>query len=201
MKHVTIHSQSINDRNIRQEQLEVLATIPHFGNFSIVIGILLIALGCIGILLPGFMALEATLIIASLLIVGSVFWLVHAFNYKSYGWAQWLKPLILLVTGGLMLFYPMNGVAVIGLLLLVYLILDAFGSFTFAYMIRPLLGWGWMVFNGVTSLALAILFLIGWPESTLVIVGLYISISLFFDGWALFYMGWMRRKLSVMQPH
>ncbi|MEH6456535.1 MAG: DUF308 domain-containing protein [Cocleimonas sp.] len=197
MTNITANSDKTKKDKTRQEQLEVLAIIPHFGSYSITIGILLIMLGCIGILLPGFIALEATLIIASLLIVGSIFWLVHAYNYKSYGWAHWLKPLILLFTGGLMLFYPMNGVAIIGLLLVVYLILDALGSFTFAYMAHPVIGWGWMVFNGITSLALAILFLIGWPESTLVIVGLYISISLFFDGWALLYMGWMQSKLST----
>ena len=122
---------------------------------------------------------------------------MHAFKYKLFGWAEWLKPLLLLVTGILMLVYPMSGVAAIGVLLVIYLILSALGSFTFAYMVRPLAGWGWMVFNGVTSLALAILFLIGWPESSILIIGLYISISLFFDGWALLYMGWMQRKLNA----
>jgi len=203
MKHITINNDSTidtsTDSKIRQEQLEVMATLPSFGNYSIIIGVLLIIAGCIGVLLPEFVALEATILIAGLLIVGSIFWLVHAFKYKLYGWAQWLKPLILLVTGGMMLFYPIGGVVAIGVLLVIYLILDAFGSFTFAYMLRPLTGWGWMIFNGVTSLALAILFLIGWPESTLVIVGLYISISLFFDGWALLYMGWMQRKLNTQE--
>ncbi len=199
MKHITINSDTTIGDKTRQEQLEVMVTLPSFGNYSIIIGVLLIIAGCIGVLLPEFVALEATILIAGLLMVGSIFWLVHAFKYKLYGWAQWLKPLLLLVTGGLMLFYPMNGVAIIGLLLVIYLIMDAFGSFTFAYMVRPLTGWGWMVFNGVTSLALAVLFLIGWPESTLVIVGLYISISLFFDGWALLYMGWMQRKLNTQE--
>ncbi len=196
MKHTSKKSGETQDANTRQEQLEVMAIIPHFGSFSIITGILLIAVGCIGVLLPEFMALEATIFIAGLLMVGSIFWLVHTFKYKMYGWAQWLKPLMLLITGGVMLFYPLDGVAAIGVLLVIYLILDAIGSFTFAYMVRPLVGWGWMIFNGVTSLALAILFMIGWPESTLLIVGLYISISLFFDGWALLYIGWMQRKLN-----
>lgn len=196
MKHTSKKSGETQDANIQQERLEVMATIPQFGSFSIITGILLIAVGCIGVLLPEFMALEATIFIAGLLMVGSIFWLVHAFKYKLYGWAQWLKPLMLLITGGLMLFYPLDGVAAIGVLLVIYLIIDAIGSFTFAYMLRPLVGWSWMIFNGVTSLALAILFMIGWPESTLLIVGLYISISLFFDGWALLYIGWMQRKLN-----
>jgi uncharacterized membrane protein HdeD (DUF308 family) len=143
------------------------------------------------------MALQETIFIAGLLMVGSIFCLVHTFKYKLYGWTQWVKPLMLLITGGVMLFYPLDGVAAIGVLLVIYLIIDAIGSFTFAYMLRPLVGWGWMIFNGITSLALAILFLVGWPESTLLIVGLYISISLFFDGWALLYMGWMQRKLNA----
>ena len=197
MRHTSKKSGETQDANIQQERVEVMATIPHFGSFSIITGILLIAVGCIGVLLPEFMALEATIFIAGLLMVGSIFWLVHAFKYKLYGWAQWLKPLMLLITGGLMLFYPLDGVAAIGVLLVIYLIIDAIGSFTFAYMVRPLAGWGWMIFNGITSLALAILFMIGWPESTLLIVGLYISISLFFDGWALLYMGWMQRKLNT----
>jgi uncharacterized membrane protein HdeD (DUF308 family) len=183
--------------NIHQEQLEVIATLPRVGSYSIIVGVLLILVGCTGIILPEFMALEATIFIACLLLVGSIFWVIHAFKNKLHGWADWFKPLLLFISSGLMLFYPMTGVAAIGVLLVAYLILDSFGSFTFAYMLRPLKGWGWMVFNGVTSLGLAILFLIGWPESTLLIVGLFISISLFFDGWTLLYMGWVQRKLSA----
>ena len=199
MTQVSMNNDTIQNNDIRKAQLEVLAMIPKFGTYSIVIGILLILTGCIGVLLPGVIAVEATLIIGTILLLGSIFWLVHVFNYKSYGWVQWLKPLILLVTGCLMLFYPLGGVAVIGSLLVVYLVLDAFSSFTFAYLLRPVKGWGWMIFNGAMSLALAVLFLISWPEGTLIIIVLYISISLFFDGWALLYMGWMQRQLTKDQ--
>jgi len=51
-----------------------------------------------------------------------------------------------------------------------------------------------MVFNGVVSLLLAILFLAGWPATSIWLVGLYISISLFFDGWALLTISWMQHK-------
>ena len=50
-----------------------------------------------------------------------------------------------------------------------------------------------MVFNGVISALLAILFLIGWPATSLWLVGLYVGISLVFDGWALITIGWMSR--------
>ena len=106
----------------------------------------------------------------------------------------WLKPVLLLVVGGLMLVYPVTGVATLGLLLAIYLLMDAFGSFALAQSIHPAKGWGWMAFNGVISALLAALFLIGWPATSIWLVGLYVSISLIFDGWSLVTIGWVLRK-------
>ena len=81
-----------------------------------------------------------------------------------------------------------------GLLLAIYLLLDAFGSFALAQSIHPVVGWGWMTFNGVTSMLLALLFLIGWPSTSLWLVGLYVGIALLFDGLTLLAIGWALRK-------
>lgn len=51
-----------------------------------------------------------------------------------------------------------------------------------------------MIFNGVVSTLMALMFLIGWPATSLWLVGIYVSISLLFDGWALVAIGWMLRK-------
>lgn len=107
---------------------------------------------------------------------------------------DWIKPALLLIIGGLMLFYPVSGVAVLGLLLSIYLLLDAMHSLALAQSIYPAKGWGWMAFNGLISVLMASLFLIGWPATSLWLVGLYVGISLLFDGWALIAIGWMLRK-------
>jgi len=169
---------------------------PDFGKYSLVAGILLILLGTIGIILPQIMSLEASIFIASLLVVGGIFWLIHSFQVRTKEWTEWLKPVLLLITGGLMIVYPMTGVATIGLLLAVYLLLDAYGSFMMAYSLKEKKGVFWMVFNGIISLLLAVLFIVGWPASSLFLVGLYISISLIFDGWALITIYWLQRKLE-----
>ncbi len=167
-----------------------------FGRYSIIVGFLLILLGSVGIVLPKLMSLETSLFIASLFLVGGIFWLSHSFKYSRKDWADWLKPVLLLVTGGFMMFYPMSGIAAIGLLLAVYLLLDAFGSFSFASSMGSVPGSGWMMFNGVLSLILAMMFLIGWPATSMFLVGLYVAISLFFDGVVLVYIGWNQRHLS-----
>ncbi len=154
----------------------------NFGTYTLVVGILLIILGIGGFFLPELMSLGVEIFFAWLLIIGGLLWAFHTFQYNAKSVMDWIKPVLLLIPGGLMLVYPLTGVAAIGLLLAVYLLLDAFGSFLLAQTIYPASGWGWMVFNGIMSLVLALLFLTGWPATSLWLVGIYISISLFFDG-------------------
>jgi len=166
----------------------------NFGPYSLIIGILLIGLGTLGVFLPGLMSLGTVLFFSWLLIFGGVLWAIHTYRYDSKSVMNWIKPVLLLSVGGLMLFYPVTGVATLGLLLAIYLLMDSVSSFALAQSIHPAKGWGWMAFNGVISALLAALFLIGWPATSVWLVGLYVSISLIFDGWALVTIGWVLRK-------
>ncbi len=165
-----------------------------FGPYTLITGILLIVLGTAGIFLPGVMSLSTALFVGWLLLIGGIIWAMHTYKYSPKNVMDWIKPVLLLIIGGLMLFYPVPGVEAVGLLMAVYLLLDAMGSFALAQSIYPAKGWGWMTFNGVVSALLASLFLIGWPATSLWLVGLYVGISLLFDGWALVAIGWMLRK-------
>jgi len=165
-----------------------------FGSYSFFIGVLLIVLGTVGILLPSLLSLATSILVGWLLLAGGIFWAMHTYNYSRKNVMDWLKPILLFITGGVMLFYPVGGIAGVGLLLAIYLLMDAFGSFAMAQFIHPAKGWGMMAFNGVMSGILAGLFLIGWPATSLWLVGLYVGISLVFDGWALLFIGWTLRK-------
>jgi uncharacterized membrane protein HdeD (DUF308 family) len=165
-----------------------------FGSYTLITGILLIVLGSAGIVLPGVMSLGTTILVAWLLLIAGALWAVHTYKHNPTHVIDWLKPVLLFVTGGLMLIYPASGVAAVGLLLAIYLLLDAYGSFALAQTIHPEKGWGWMTFNGILSFLMALLFLIGWPSTSLWLVGLYVGISLLFDGLALVVIGWALRK-------
>ena len=167
-----------------------------FGSYSIFSGVLLIILGTVGFLLPNLMSIGTIVFISTLLIVGSLIWATHTFRYARSNIMEWIKPTLLFISGALMLFYPAGGIAAVGMLLAFYLLLDAFSSFALAQLIRPAPSWGWMLINGLFSLLLAILFLVGWPATSLWLVGLYISISLFFDGVALIAIGFAINKVN-----
>lgn len=169
-------------------------TFDKFGPHTLITGILLVVLGTAGILLPGVMSLSTVIFVAWLLLAGGGLWAVHTYKYSSKSIMDWIKPVLLFIFGGMMLFSPARGVAAVGLLLAFYLFLDAVHSFALARSIHPGKGWGWMTFNGVVSAMLAALFLIGWPATSLWLVGMYVGISLLFDGWALVAIGWALRK-------
>jgi len=166
-----------------------------FGKYSIFTGILLIIVGVTGAVVPNMMSLEANMFIAFFMLVGGFFWALHTFQYARNSVMDWLKPLVLVVVGGMMLYSPEQSVAAMGLFLSFYLMMDAFSSFSISQAHYPSKGWGWMFVNGIMSVLLAILFLIGWPQTSFWLVGLFIAISLFFDGLALVIIGWTAKDI------
>ncbi|MCF6202029.1 MAG: hypothetical protein L3J42_07915, partial [Hydrogenimonas sp.] len=50
-------------------------------------------------------------------------------------------------------------------------------------------GWWMPMINGALSLLLAFILIAGWPMSSIVLVGLFVGISLFFDGVVLIVLG------------
>lgn len=165
-----------------------------FGPHTLLIGILLVILGTIGIIVPGAMSFATLGFISGLAILGGALWAYHAYKAHATGFMDWFKPLILLVFGVLLLIYPIPGVASLALLLAMYLLMDAYSSFALAHSRYPDKGWGWMTFNGIMDIGLAALFLIGWPEYSMLLVGIFVAVSLIFDGWALVVIGWAMRK-------
>jgi len=186
---------SLPEHELLTNPLNPLRMIDRFGKWSIAVGVILVAIGLIGVFLPSMIALQAIYLIAFLFIVGGVFWLLHAIRYSVGYWGDWLKPVLLLTSGLLLLRYPGGGLGVIGLLLAFYLLLDAYGSFTLAMALRPFPGWRWMAFNAAVSLLLAVLFLIDWPRTSMYLIGLFIAISLLLDGIVLIYIGWVQRRM------
>ena len=155
----------------------------------LIAGVLLMILGVAGIFLPGVLSLAIEIFLGWLMIAGGVMWAYFTYQWHGASFNSWLKPLILVAGGILLLVYPVSGIAAITLLISFYLIIGAFGNFALAFERRPLTGWIWMLFNGVLSLLLAVLILMGWPTTSPIYLGIIVGISLLFDGLLLFMLG------------
>lgn len=174
----------------------IVSDIQNFGRYNLIAGIVLFLIGSLGIALPVVLSITASLFVGWIMMFAGLFWLYYTFKFSQKHFLDWIKPVLLILVSILILFDPLSGVIALALLLAVYLIVDSFSSFFMAYTMHPGLGWGWMTLNGVVTLILAVLLLMGWPEATPVIFGIFIGFSLIFDGWVLI-MIWLRTKNLV----
>lgn len=167
-----------------------------FGKHSKIAGAIFLILGLSGIIFPQFMSLATAIFFGWLLIFSSLVSGYHTYNTNRSDWLGWLKVFIFFITGLLIAINPFPGVAALGIIFAIYFLFDSFAGFALAFNMRPQKGWWLVLINGILSLAIAIIFLIGWPFSSLILVGLLVGISLFFDGIVLLSLGSFVDKLD-----
>jgi uncharacterized membrane protein HdeD (DUF308 family) len=166
-----------------------------FSKHSIISGILMIIVGSIGVLVPPIMSLSAALFFGSLFIVSSIFIAYATFKSYKKSHGAWLKSVILFISGLLMLLFPSLGIAALGMVFAVYLFIDAFSNFAFAFDIAgSKMSSLFAILNGALSIFLGIWMIAGWPFSSILWVGLILGISLIFDGVELIMLGSVARK-------
>ena len=163
--------------------------IRNFKKHSILSGIVLTIIGLIGIILPPVISISVSLFTGFLLIFGGIVNGYQAFSSYRKSMLVWLKPFLLVVTGILILIYPVAGVAAIGIMLAVYFLMDAFAGFSMMFELNELKGTLWLAINSIISLILGIVLIAGWPTSSVILVGLFVGISLFVDGITLLVLG------------
>ncbi len=162
-------------------------------NFKIT-GIVLMLLGIGGILFPGIMSLATLFFVAWMMLFGGLMTGYFTWMSDRSDWLGWLKTFVLVATALLLIFKPMPGIAAVGLLLAIYFLFDSFGNMAIAFTMKPAKGWWLWLLNGMFSLLLAVIFLVGWPFSSLYLVGLFVGISLFIDGLVLITLGSYLKK-------
>ncbi len=149
------------------------------------VGVILMVLGFLGAMFPVAASVTTLLFVSWLLILVGVVTGYFTYVTDASDWRGWLKTLIFLGVGIYMLVSPAAGIATLGLLFSIYFFMDAFSGFMLASSFYPNKGWGIWAINAVLSLLMAMIFVIGWPHTSIMLIGLLVGFSLFFDGLAL----------------
>lgn len=154
------------------------------GGGQVVWGVLLIITGILAVLMPGIAALATALFLAWLLIFGGVFEIVYAIHTRASGGFGWklASGILTLLLGIAILAVPLAGVASLALLVGAFLFVGGIARAVLAFQLKPRRGWGWVLFDGLLAIALAILIAIGWPQSSLAFIGLLTGFSLISTG-------------------
>ena len=59
----------------------------------------------------------------------------------------------------------------------------------YAFRMRPLAGWGWLLFDGILSLVIGMMLWVQFPSSALWALGILAGISILISGWTMVMLG------------
>jgi len=153
-------------------------------NWSIALSVLMIIAGILAIFLPMAAGLAVTVLIAWLLIISGVLHLIYGWRAGSAGGValEIVLGLLYLAIGIYLLSRPLAALAALTLALGIYLFIEGILEFAMAARTRGMPGSGWLVFDGIITVILAIIIWSSWPAGTPWVIGTLVGISMFFSG-------------------
>ncbi len=155
-------------------------------NLSIALSILLIIAGFIALVLPMISGLGITLFLGWLLIISGVTHLVFAWKVHTTKRVLWeiLVGIVYLFAGIYLIVHPVAGLLSLTLVLAFYLFVEGILELILAFQLRPHIGWGWTLFDGIITLILGFMIWRTWPYSTVWAIGTLVGISMLFSGFS-----------------
>jgi len=147
-------------------------------------GIVMLVCGIAAIALPWASGIGVVIVVGWVLIFSAVSHLIFAFHTHSVGGVLWqiLLALVYGAAGVFMLMNPLAGLVTLTLVLAVFLLIEAALETVLYFQVRRATNAGWILFDAIVTLVLAILIWSQWPSSALWFIGTIIGISLIFSG-------------------
>jgi uncharacterized membrane protein HdeD (DUF308 family) len=152
-------------------------------NTGLWIGILLIVLGIGAIALPNLTTIVAETWIAIIVCSAGASNVFYAIQTRSEGFIWKLVLGVLYIATGIMLFvYPLTSVLSLTLLLGSFLLTEGVLESILAFQIRPRQSWGWVLANGLITVALGALVWFEWPFDAPWLLGTLVGVSILSTG-------------------
>ncbi len=99
-------------------------------------GIIFLILGLLGILFPGIMSLTTAIFFGWLMLFGGVMLIVQTWQINRKDWVGWLKALLLIVTGVMVILKPFPGVMALAMLFNDYFFVESEDNIALALSLR-----------------------------------------------------------------
>lgn len=175
-----------------------LSTAAHRAiGWSIFLSILLILAGFFALLIPFFSGVGVTIFIGWLLIISGITHFVFAWKTHTTGSRIWelLVGVAYFLAGIYLILHPLAGLASLTLLLAFYLFFEAIFEIILFFQVRPRHGSGWILFDALITLILAIMIWRTWPSSSVWVIGTLVGISMLFSGFSRLMLSLTARRL------
>jgi len=149
-----------------------------------VLGVVMIVAGVLAVIAPAPAALATTFFFAVMFLVGGGAEIAHAIatrTHEGFGW-KLLSGIAMAGLGVLFAAFPAAGLASLALVVGGLLLANGVASVMLAFRVKPKRGWGWVLFDGILSIVLAIMIAAGWPASSVPVIGLLTGFALISAG-------------------
>jgi uncharacterized membrane protein HdeD (DUF308 family) len=147
-------------------------------------GIVMLICGIAAIALPLVSGIGVVIVVGWVLIFSAVSHLFFAFHTHGVGGVLWqtLLAFIYGAAGVFLLMNPLAGLVTLTLILAIFLFVEAALETALYFQVRRSVNAGWILFDAIVTLFLAILIWVQWPSSALWFIGTIIGVSLIFSG-------------------
>ena len=153
-------------------------------NGGIGIGILLVILGIAAIFLPFFSTVVIETWIGLILASAGVSGIVYAVQTRTEDGFIWKLLLggLYIATGILLFVYPLTGVLTLTLLLGSFLLTEGVFETILAFKLKPHSNWGWVLANGILTIAFGAIVWFLWPSDSTWLIGTIVGASILSTG-------------------
>jgi uncharacterized membrane protein HdeD (DUF308 family) len=150
----------------------------------IVLSVLIMLAGLIAMAVPLIAGIAFTLVVGWMLMFTGVVHLVFAWRAGRPAMVVWqvLLGLAYGFIGFYVLFNPIAGLAGLTFAIAVYLLVEGILELVLSFQLRPAVGNGWLLFDGIVTIILSVMIWSSWPSSAAWAVGVLVGVSMFFSG-------------------
>lgn len=161
-------------------------------------GVLTIILGVFAMGAPLITGLALALMIGVSLVAAGLMQSIYAFQAGSVGkgYLRLLFGGVTVLAGMAIIGQPEMALATLTLFLSIYFIVDGITTLISSTAVAGGQGKGWIIFNGIITLALGVMIWRGWPVSGAWAIGILVGVRLIFSGMTMMALGVVGREAS-----
>ena len=164
---------------------------------TVAAGVALAIMGLLSIMAPLFTGAAVTILVGILMLAAGITRGVFAFRAQTFGKGALMFLLggIVALGGLLLLARPLIGLASLTMVLAAFFFADGIIEAIYAFQLRPVKGWGWMLLSGISSGLLGFFIVYEWPVSGAWAIGVLVGVRLLFSGWSVIALGSLSRSV------
>ena len=173
-------------------------TVKRHSLWYLIQGALMVVVGILALICPVVSSVAVVFLLGWLLIISGIVQGISLIDtrYVPHFWLQLVSVVLSVIVGVLFLRHPGEGLLVLTLLLIVYLMVEGISKVIFSLTIRPFPNWGWVLASGIVGMVLALYLWGSLPVTAVWLLGVLLGIQLICEGAALGYLAWQVRRSS-----